>query len=117
MAPWAGTFTSSDNPGWWILKGVCGRIEVDVPDDLETLDATARFTYTGFYRLGHTSEFAFKYVEKHGQGEQLGVHFKGTSKGNQTIDFDVSCSDTKNIWGTYVSVNPGDSGNFELTRK
>jgi hypothetical protein len=92
-------------------------MEVDIPEDVATLNTTARLTYTGFFRLGHTSEFAFKYAEKHGQGEQLGVHFKGTSQSNQTIEFDVSCSDANNIWGTYVSVNPGDAGKFELTRK
>ena len=94
---------------------VCGKLVLDLPNDLTKTDTLAIVIYTGLFRYGQDLAFDFSYDgrDQQGFGEQTGVSFKGVSS-NQRITFRVLSHTRDQISGRYTSAGPADEGTFCL---
>lgn len=81
--------------------------------------ATFMIEYTGTYSHGARKVISTEVTDylgnPTGQGETVVYSFKGCS-GTQTINFQVTKMTENKIDGVYTTVNPGDEGNFSLSR-
>ena len=123
---WGGRFSSDASGSCFGLPMVQGKIATTLPIEIQnTNNSSAVLEYDGFYRRGQKTQMQISYAPSPdlstigGQGSQVGVcgSFKGGSTlTQQQIDFVINHMTETTIEGTYVSKNPGDKGEFHITR-
>ena len=112
---------------------VKGTISEELDEDLSKIDTCATMKYTGMYRKGDQTNYAFKSEKRqgpnyNGSGIQDGIaNFSNSTttfsllanniSTKQSITFQAERLSENIIRGTYVSTMPYDVGTFELRRK